>query len=155
MKMKMDLRLNEENWVALAACVTLAVSVLIRLAATKRLLVARAVPFSLPAKLENLTSSGANPAKQPWPSRRAANFQPASKSRMKSRIPVAAGHSLSRLAFTPCRSTRGPRQAPKSRCSARASGVHRCIAPAFGCCGWRATEGGNRKVRWALRPGAE
>jgi hypothetical protein len=34
MKMKMDLRLNEENWVALAACVTLAVSVLIRLAAT-------------------------------------------------------------------------------------------------------------------------
>jgi hypothetical protein len=33
MKMKMDLRLNEENWVALAACVTLAVSVLIRLAA--------------------------------------------------------------------------------------------------------------------------
>jgi hypothetical protein len=33
MKMK-DLRLNEENWVALAACVTLAVSVLIRLAAT-------------------------------------------------------------------------------------------------------------------------
>jgi hypothetical protein len=34
MKMKMDLRLNEKNWVALAACVTLAVSVLIRLAAT-------------------------------------------------------------------------------------------------------------------------
>jgi hypothetical protein len=34
MKMKMDLRLNEENWVARAACVTLAVSVLIRLAAT-------------------------------------------------------------------------------------------------------------------------
>jgi hypothetical protein len=34
LKMKMDLRLNEENWVALAACVTLAVSVLIRLAAT-------------------------------------------------------------------------------------------------------------------------
>jgi hypothetical protein len=33
MKMK-DLRLNEENWVALAACVALAVSVLIRLAAT-------------------------------------------------------------------------------------------------------------------------
>ena len=33
-KMKMDLRLNEENWVALAACVTPAVSVLIRLAAT-------------------------------------------------------------------------------------------------------------------------
>jgi len=33
MKMKMDLRLNEENWVALGACVTLAVSVLIRLAA--------------------------------------------------------------------------------------------------------------------------
>lgn len=91
MKMKMDLRLNEENWVALAACVTLAVSVLIRLG--KRLLVARAVPFSLPAKLENLTSSGANPAKQPWPSRRAANFQPASKSRMKSRIPVAATRS--------------------------------------------------------------
>jgi hypothetical protein len=28
MKMKMDLRLNEDNWVALAACVTLAVSVL-------------------------------------------------------------------------------------------------------------------------------
>jgi hypothetical protein len=34
LEMKMDLRLNEENWVALAACVTLAVSVLIRLAAT-------------------------------------------------------------------------------------------------------------------------
>jgi hypothetical protein len=34
MKMKMDLRLNEENWVALAACMTLAVSVLIRLTAT-------------------------------------------------------------------------------------------------------------------------
>jgi negative regulator of sigma E activity len=34
MKMKRDLWLNEENWVALAACVTLAVSVLIRLAAT-------------------------------------------------------------------------------------------------------------------------
>jgi hypothetical protein len=28
MKMKRDLRLNEENWVALAACATLAVSVL-------------------------------------------------------------------------------------------------------------------------------
>jgi hypothetical protein len=34
LKMKTPLRLNEENWVALAACVTLAVSVLIRLAAT-------------------------------------------------------------------------------------------------------------------------
>ena len=28
--MKKDLRMNEENWVALAACVTLAVSVLIK-----------------------------------------------------------------------------------------------------------------------------
>jgi hypothetical protein len=34
LEMKMAPRLNEENWVALAACVTLAVSVLIRLAAT-------------------------------------------------------------------------------------------------------------------------
>jgi hypothetical protein len=34
MKMKMELRLNEENWVALAACVILAVTVLIRLVAT-------------------------------------------------------------------------------------------------------------------------
>jgi len=33
MKMKMDLRLNEESGVALATCVTLAVSVLIRLTA--------------------------------------------------------------------------------------------------------------------------
>jgi hypothetical protein len=33
LELKMDLRLNEENWVALAVCVTLAVSVLKRLAA--------------------------------------------------------------------------------------------------------------------------
>jgi hypothetical protein len=33
LKMKTRLQLNEENWVALAACVTLAVSALIRLAA--------------------------------------------------------------------------------------------------------------------------
>jgi hypothetical protein len=33
LEMKMDLRLKEENWVALAVCVTLAVSGLIRLAA--------------------------------------------------------------------------------------------------------------------------
>jgi hypothetical protein len=34
MKMKMDLRLKEENWVALAAFVILAVTVLIRLVST-------------------------------------------------------------------------------------------------------------------------
>jgi hypothetical protein len=33
LEMKMDLRLKEKNWLTLAACVTLAVSVLIRLAA--------------------------------------------------------------------------------------------------------------------------
>jgi hypothetical protein len=32
-ELEMKMGLNEENWVALAACVTLAVSVLIRLAA--------------------------------------------------------------------------------------------------------------------------
>jgi hypothetical protein len=34
MKMKMDLQLNEENWMAVAACVILAVTVLIRVVAT-------------------------------------------------------------------------------------------------------------------------